>query len=614
MKFIFLKDPPSATARIPQYNYRAVIPPREIETRSQDGADCMCTVCTVGRLNGLSYTAYAKTMVEPVGRPSQNEVKLVETVKLCDYCFSEIGKGKPHTCNKSTKQDNLLQLVRSNSNKAKEQVASSLLKEIYETKNISTSGGITTKIATKGTPLQVTVGQDNNNNHSAKFTLEDMTKLQISRNLTDKDTLAVANFIRVKAGRHAVEKNLKNHLADRNSKLGEMFYQKEMNLKEKPKKKKKDESGSECGGKENFKKEETTNQNLDGDGYRDINRPGIFVKDVKGFTQMVVEERGLDPENLVIQFGFDDGQGLLKLMQIVKGVEIIDDSEKKKRAKYSDGVCTTTSKLSSVKKLFIIGLVPNVSELYPNIKAILNEVNLEGVDSGISADIKIYLVMLGKQSASCIHSCPYCEGQAPWLKKSSPLTIGSLNAWHLKYMESGAAKKDAQHYQNVVNKPLIVGDVSKKIVEILNIPELHCLTGTVGKIVTEMERIGFNSKEEGEKFVNDFLKVENIHKCVYQGSNSFEGNQARKLLKKVKELKEAVMVLDNELTIQKTLPFVETLRRFDKVVDACFGQKLDRHYQADITSFSQQYRSLNISITPKVILDKKLCTHLTIFF
>ena len=112
--------------------------------------------------------------------------------------------------------------------------------------------------------------------------------------------LAVANFIRVKPGRHSVEKHLKNHLTDRNYKLNDMFYQKEMNLKEKQKK---DEAGPECIKKEKLKKtetlkeEETTHQTLDGNGYREINRPGIFVKDIKEFTEMLVEERGLDPDN-----------------------------------------------------------------------------------------------------------------------------------------------------------------------------------------------------------------------------------------------------------------------------------------------------------------------------
>ena len=108
-----------------------------------------------------------------------------------------------------------------------------------------------------------------------------------------------------------------------------------------------------------------------------------------------------------------------------------------------------------------------------------------------------------------------------------------------------------------------------------------------------MERKGLENTEEGEEFVNVFLKKENISKCVYQGCNSFEGTQARKLLKKVNELEEAVMKLD-PVKIQKTLPFVATLGMFNKVVESCFGQNLDPKYKEFIKTFSQQYRTLKI--------------------
>ena len=88
--------------------------------------------------------------------------------------------------------------------------------------------------------------------------------------------------------------------------------------------------------------------------------------------------------------------------------------------------------------------------------------------------------------------------------------------------------------------------------------------------------------------------------CVYQGSNSFEGNQARKLLQYVDKLERDVKNLDFE-TATKALPFVEALRQLDKVVTACFGQSLDPEYENHIAAFSKQYRSLDISITPKVL-------------
>ena len=99
--------------------------------------------------------------------------------------------------------------------------------------------------------------------------------------------------------------------------------------------------------------------------------------------------------------------------------------------------------------------------------------------------------------------------------------------------------------------------------------------------------------------MSEFLRAEDISRCVYQDSRSFEGNQARKLLRNVDKLQRKVMKLDLEIIVQ-VLPFVETLRKFDKVVSSCFSQILDPDYEKNIKDFSRQYRSLNISVTPKV--------------
>ena len=51
--------------------------------------------------------------------------------------------------------------------------------------------------------------------------------------------------------------------------------------------------------------------------------------------------------------------------------------------------------------------------------------------------------------------------------------------------------------------------------------------------------------------------------------------------------------------------FVETLRKFDEIVTACFGQTLDPKYEEHIAAFSELYKGLNISVTPKVHVIEK---------
>ena len=70
-------------------------------------------------------------------------------------------------------------------------------------------------------------------------------------------------------------------------------------------------------------------------------------------------------------------------------------------------------------------------------------------------------------------------------------------------------------------------------------------------------------------------------------------------MRNVDKLQREVMKLDLGIIVQ-VLPFVEALRKFDKVVSSCFSQILDPDYETHIKDFSSHYRSLNISVTPKV--------------
>ena len=123
-----------------------------------------------------------------------------------------------------------------------------------------------------------------------------------------------------------------------------------------------------------------------------------------------------------------------------------------------------------------------------------------------------------------------------------------------------------------MNAPLLSGDRDTKVLSVLNISELHILTGISGKLISSMES-AFEEKEDGQAFIDNFLKREDIRKCVYRGSNSFEGNQARKLLKCSDRLERDVR---NMLSFETAvLPFVTTLQKLNEVLTACFGQSRD---------------------------------------
>ena len=117
----------------------------------------------------------------------------------------------------------------------------------------------------------------------------------------------------------------------------------------------------------------------------------------------VLTERGMDPSTADVHVGIDGGQNMLKV-----GITITErnDNEEFGRATYNQviftiylesdsiwvnvqGVAVKQAKNSSVKKLLILGIVPEVPENYHNVKEILSSLNLEVIEFTAAADIKM---------------------------------------------------------------------------------------------------------------------------------------------------------------------------------------------------------------------------------
>ena len=242
-----------------------------------------------------------------------------------------------------------------------------------------------------------------------------------------------------------------------------------------------------------------------------------------------------------------------------------------------------------------------MDENYYNIQKILNMLDIQSLGPNllISVDIKLMLILLGKQSAASVHSCPYCEC---WGQFSCPCpanTLGSLKAHHQRFVEDGQRKASARNYNNCTQPALLSGPDDTTILQLLGFPELHAMMGATGKLVTELIKT-FPDKEQGQKFVNTFMAKNNISWCAYQ-PGTFEGNQARKFLRKSAELEKEARLLPLSSAIP-AIAFSRTLRSLDKVVEACFGQELEQNFENDIRKFEELYRMLDISVTPKMHL------------
>ena len=571
-------------------DFDSLVPPvvlHSMDTRShqQEVGQCCCSVCVVGRLKGGDYFHHKLLVRDDPGRPRVKEPP-PEAVLICSSCHSRLAPGLQHFCDRKSKRENLAELLRKTSQKSKERVLSSQLKEVFIDQGTSTQGG-TVSLATGGLPIQATLGKSQQQKAPVKFSFETMNRLQNSIGASDRKMNIIGNFLRVGCGRSAVDK-LEEKMVERNKKLSRHFESKM--LKQKKYVADEDETNKEnTEGKKKKKKKIVV----------EVEKPAVMVKDVEDLASHVMLERNLNPADCEIQIGIDDGQGLLKIMMTIKEKDK-GEIVKGKKAKYSEGFNPKEFKLAGVKKLLIIFISPTC-ERYDNLATVMEDLNLKALEFGFSCDLKLVLLLCGKQCASSKHCCPYCSGSAPWLAKATSNTIGSLWSNYNSFVKNGSKLKDAMKFNNVINPPLLTGPDDSKVLSVVYFPELHVLTGIVGKLVKEMEKNVFPSPEEGKKFMDEWMASPSVNVCrtVYHGSANFVGDMARKLLKKVANMKVTVNKLDPEI-IAKAAPYLVTLQKFETVRNACFGQLVEQNYGDTIRQFSDSYRSLGISITLKV--------------
>ena len=74
---------------------------------TRNSPQCSCSFCSIGRKYGGEYLKYKVEIRANIGKKSQTESK-----RICDTCKSEVSPGLAHNCNKTTRRDNLFELVR----------------------------------------------------------------------------------------------------------------------------------------------------------------------------------------------------------------------------------------------------------------------------------------------------------------------------------------------------------------------------------------------------------------------------------------------------------------------------------------------------------------------
>ena len=289
---------PEARGPLARRDYDLLDPPTN--RRNLRSGHCNCSVCYVGRLNGRMYLDYRKELSEagvglPPGgnrrgeEPEQEKEEEGQPILLCSTCFGPRGQstGTPHVCNKSQTKDNIIGILNRVDETTQERVVSEKLKEKVSRQG-GASGSVT--LATGGPPITASVRVRSYHPPPRRFTHEALNRLQQRMgSVSDRGMRVLDNFLRIHGGRKCVETNRESHRIERNQRLEEYFDHTKILVNEyyTPEGKKSREK-------------------------RQVEVPLAYCTNVEALAMEVMHERGLRPEDTLIQLGIDDGQGLVK--------------------------------------------------------------------------------------------------------------------------------------------------------------------------------------------------------------------------------------------------------------------------------------------------------------
>ena len=215
--------------------------------------------------------------------------------------------------------------------------------------------------------------------------------------------------------------------------------------------------------------------------------PTIVCYDLPGLINKVIEKRQRERYSVLIKVSIDGGG---KFSKIWASVFDIDDPI----SKMSSALPKMFLK-SGVRKIFIIGLGPDVSEVYVNVKRLWMNCGVEHLRNYIvSTDLKLRNILLGMMNHSSCNPCAWCDVTKDALhKKGNKRTISSLMNLFWNFFESRNEKSEAKKFGNVILSPPLPPilchntDNEAPVIFLLPPPELHLLIGPVNKMYAALE-------------------------------------------------------------------------------------------------------------------------------
>lgn len=556
------------TRKITVYDYSAVgVPPPA--TRSSPS--CSCIVCEKARCTITPKTCSKR------GRPLSQSDDTVPALphkqkiaRVCRTCLTFVGRGKEHHCTKSTRHQNLTSLATESHTEGAEKIASAIIKDKCDGRSKSSPISLSTST---GRPLRILVSPETSKSHQI-LSCDQLSKIQVEMNLSSNQTLKLASHIRVATkDRCSIESNLKSNLKKISHSLDTYFDVEKLEFVQ-----------------------------MKGQGENklvQLEKTTVYCNDLNGLVTHVLEKRNYAnsaaDDDIIFKLCIDGGAGFLKLcLSIIsfrrheENVQLVKSYQ---RSRYSEGVAARKLKDTSVKKMFILAIVPDLQENYNNVQKLLSQVNLIGNNTQstmpktvVATDLKLANILIGLMAHGSCHPCSWCDCEKLNLSNKGELhTLASLTDKFWSWQNAGGDVSSAKKYGNVIHLPLLKGDPNDRIIDILPPPELHLLLGPVNTIYNALVK-------EWPDALNWAIRCHVEREAMHGGS--FNGNSCNILLSKVDILRSMAPL--------HCLKYVACFDAFKAVVSACYGQFLHPDYVKLINVFKDTYMSLGINVTPKV--------------
>lgn len=527
-------------------------------------SNCHCIVCStassVPKNISMKIGVSALPDRTPSGRPPSSQQPMPtssgkpKAIKLCSFCLTTLARGCPHECTKTMRVENLQGLAQCGTPKLKEKVAAGLVDQ-----KLKAAGSATITLArSAGKSLVLTHGVSNLKRKL--FTAEDMSSIQTDMNLSNTQIFHLAGHIRTAtASRSCIQTQLKTELHDRNHQLDHLFS---------------------LSSQTDFVIVEHSDGNV-------IKTKNLFVfcNDVNDFIQEVQQKHKKAYTNTKI--GIDGGGGFFKVCLTLHNIH--EKEERNRRHCYSDGIGSNKKLDSSVKKLFIIGLVPNIKENYQNALTVWLQLQLDNISLPytIATDLKLANILCGLMSHGSNHPCTWCTVCKTDLLQGSCgdlRTLGSLRKLYSSWYDAGLARTSAKHYGNVIHSPIFKDVDEKLVLDIIPPPELHLLIGPVCTM--------FNGLKKAWPKADEWANLCNVEKEQYYGG-VFNGNSCKKLLKNI-------AILTDSLRCEKA-EYCKAFQDFSDAVDACYAKVLNNDYETKIGEFANSYKNMDYLLHSRFI-------------